>query len=52
MAGRKTILRNARVFDGRTGALTGARDVIVRGQLIESILPTGEAPRGSDREIG
>jgi imidazolonepropionase-like amidohydrolase len=37
-----TPFKNVRVFDGRSAALTGPRDVVVRGKFIESIGPSVE----------
>ena len=34
-----TVFRGVRVFDGRTPALTGPSDVVVRGVTIESVAP-------------
>jgi imidazolonepropionase-like amidohydrolase len=48
---KKTIFRNARVFDGRAATLTDLRDVVVLGQYIESVLPPRVAPPGAEREI-
>jgi imidazolonepropionase-like amidohydrolase len=47
----RTLFRNVRVFDGRGTRLTDPRDVTVRGPLIESLLPAGEAPPGNGRII-
>lgn len=46
-----TIFRNVRVFDGRSATLADARDVVVRGNVIESIGPSGEAAAQAERII-
>jgi imidazolonepropionase-like amidohydrolase len=45
-----TVFRGVRVFDGRTPALTGPSDVVVRGATIESVGPpaAGPAPAGPE----
>jgi imidazolonepropionase-like amidohydrolase len=40
-----TVFRNVRVFDGRHPTLTGPRDVVVRGNVIESVQPSAQPPR-------
>jgi imidazolonepropionase-like amidohydrolase len=51
MASDKTIFRNVRLFDGRNPTLIGPRDVIVRGNLIESVQISGAAPYDADDRI-
>jgi imidazolonepropionase-like amidohydrolase len=48
-----TVLQGVRVFDGRSPALTGASDVVVRGATIESVGPTAAEPlpAGSDVRV-
>jgi len=40
----KVILRNANVFDARSGKVVRGQDVAVSGNRIESVQPTGKAP--------
>src|SRR5262249_57892654 len=42
-AGAVTLFQNVRIFDGKSGTLSGSRNVLVRGNKIESIA-TGPIP--------
>ena len=44
------LFRNVRIFDGRSGRVSGPSDVLVRGNLIERI-GAGLAPEGSTRVV-
>lgn len=48
-----TVFRGVRVFDGRTSALRGPSDVVVRGATIESVGPTAaeSVPAGPDVRV-
>jgi imidazolonepropionase-like amidohydrolase len=39
-----TVFRGVRVFDGRQPVLTGPSDVVVRGNMVESVAPAGGGP--------
>jgi imidazolonepropionase-like amidohydrolase len=45
-----TVFRNVRVFDGRHPALTAPCEVVVRGNVIESVQPSPQPPR-DDRSL-
>src|SRR5690349_10560239 len=42
-----TIVRAARLFDARAGALRARQDVVVRGNLIEAVRPSAAVPDGA-----
>jgi imidazolonepropionase-like amidohydrolase len=47
---RPVVLRGARIFDGEQASLIEGRDVLVRGNLIEALIPAGQ-PVADAREI-
>jgi imidazolonepropionase-like amidohydrolase len=47
-SGTTTLFQNVRVFDGKSGAVSGPSDVLVRGNKIERIAPAGSIPPGAE----
>lgn len=46
---RPTVFTNIRIFDGRSKAIGGGRQVLVEGNLIKAVLPaSAPAPEGAD----
>ena len=43
-----TLFRDVRVFDGRTGAISGPAQVLLRGELVDVVAPAHEALPGAD----
>ncbi|HEY6422135.1 MAG TPA: amidohydrolase family protein [Pseudonocardiaceae bacterium] len=50
VASSATVFRGVRVFDGRDSALTGPRDVVVRGDTIDSVGPAAE-PASTESDV-
>ena len=46
-ADRPTVLRGARIFDGKSATLVEGRDVLVAGSVIEELIPAGQAVEGA-----
>jgi imidazolonepropionase-like amidohydrolase len=46
-----TVIRGARVFDGRGDALSPPRDVMIRGRFIESVGPVDQSEAGDDARV-
>lgn len=42
-----TIIRAGRLFDSERGVFLGARDIVVRGKVVDDVRPPGPAPAGA-----